>query len=604
MPAGATGEAVGRHVSGTCSPLQPCAQTAPHVAVPFTLRAADTQCLAWYHVASEPWRDLSIVMCAPVGSEAVRAYATQVQLARWLAESGFPVLRFDYPATGDSAGNDQDPGLLATWRDSIDAAVAQARILSGAANVALLGTRLGATLALEAACRLGTIRRLVLWAPLARGRSFVRELIAVGTPSADGSLHSQGQSYSAETLSSLSCLDILGSRSPAEGVLLIERDDLPNRPNPLAQQLTAAGAQVEHAVWPGFARMAVGGTAGALGQDSLHSLAKWLGEAAPLRDDAARVPRLEPATWNSPDCRERLLQLAGGSLCGVLSEPMAPIGARACEPLVMLLNVGEDYRVGPHRVSVSIARALATQGHRVVRLDCAGMGDSAPIPGAVARPYRYAAVSDVRAAMDALACSGARAFVLAGLCSGAYLAYQTALVDPRVRAIALLNARLLDWPGQMQGTGSWDSAPQIHARTLLSYVRAALTLESRRRFLQGEFGPTWALRRIGILVAARLHQLAWLLGRGGPPLRIRMLRLCAAGVRVLALVGDADLGRGYMEHHFGVGGRAMRRSPKFEMRYLGDADHTFSRPGNAARVGVELAAFLRSVRPDKSPTKT
>src|SRR4051812_45564378 len=84
--------------------------------LPFTFVAAGHECLAWYHGPSWPWRDLAVVLCASVGHEAVTGHATQVQLARTLAQAGFPVVRFDYPGTGDASDCDEDSGQVAAWR--------------------------------------------------------------------------------------------------------------------------------------------------------------------------------------------------------------------------------------------------------------------------------------------------------------------------------------------------------------------------------------------------------------------------------------------------------------------------------------------------------
>ena len=59
------------------------------------------------------------------------------------------------------------------------------------------------------------------------------------------------------------------------------------------------------------------------------------------------------------------------------------------------------------------------------------------------RLYSKDSVIDVRAAIDALSARGCDRFVLLGLCSGAYAAFQTALADSRVVAQVLLNPRRL-----------------------------------------------------------------------------------------------------------------------------------------------------------------
>ncbi|TVP72395.1 MAG: hypothetical protein EA352_12680 [Gemmatimonadales bacterium] len=119
-----------------------------------------------------------------------------------------------------------------------------------------------------------------------------------------------------------------------------------------------------------------------------------------------------------------------GGLVGVLTEPDGP-QAEAGRPGVLFLNSGILHRVGASRIYVQVARRLASEGFTAFRFDHAGVGDSA-----VRRDdgsFRDSAIREARAAMDLLAeRRGVDRFILAGLCSGADMAYWAALEDPRV----------------------------------------------------------------------------------------------------------------------------------------------------------------------------
>jgi uncharacterized protein len=119
-----------------------------------------------------PW---GVVLCHPVGQEYLRAYRSLQQLAVRLAAAGFHALRFDYFGCGDSAGEDRE-GRLARWRADIEAAVEEIEALSSSSRVALVGLRLGATLALNAA--VPSVQRLVLWDPVLDGRRYLADLAA------------------------------------------------------------------------------------------------------------------------------------------------------------------------------------------------------------------------------------------------------------------------------------------------------------------------------------------------------------------------------------------------------------------------------------------
>lgn len=108
-----------------------------------------------------------VVLCNAFGQEAIRGQRMMRVLAERLSRGGHPVLRFDYYGTGDSCGDDSD-GDLVGWASDIGAADRALRSISGAAQTAWLGMRLGATLALRAAaCAPSGLVRLVMWdAPL------------------------------------------------------------------------------------------------------------------------------------------------------------------------------------------------------------------------------------------------------------------------------------------------------------------------------------------------------------------------------------------------------------------------------------------------------
>ena len=122
--------------------------------------------------------DRGVLICAPIGFENVLHYRHLRVLARRLGESGRATLRFDWPACGDSSGDDSDPGLVAAWTQSVSDAAATLRERTGVSVVDVVGVRIGATLAALAAAADRTIGDLVLWAPFTSGRSYVREMRA------------------------------------------------------------------------------------------------------------------------------------------------------------------------------------------------------------------------------------------------------------------------------------------------------------------------------------------------------------------------------------------------------------------------------------------
>jgi uncharacterized protein len=136
---------------------------------------------------------------------------------------------------------------------------------------------------------------------------------------------------------------------------------------------------------------------------------------------------------------DEVLHITGpdqATLMGVLSRPL--LGQVASDVAVLVIVGGPQYRVGSHRQFVLLARALARQGHVVLRFDYRGMGDSA---GAL-RDFETVS-DDLGCAIDALllAAPHVKRVVLWGLCDGASAAllYLHDRRDPRVAGLALLN---------------------------------------------------------------------------------------------------------------------------------------------------------------------
>ncbi|HEY2408677.1 MAG TPA: alpha/beta hydrolase [Polyangiaceae bacterium] len=129
-----------------------------------------------YHAPAAPGRGTSgVLLCYPGIQEYNAAHWAFRRLAAMLARDGHHVLRFDYTGTGDSAG-EVEQGSPAIWQQDIEQAAAELRDISGARRLSIVGMRIGATLASLACQKMLEARRLLLWEPVVRGETYVREL--------------------------------------------------------------------------------------------------------------------------------------------------------------------------------------------------------------------------------------------------------------------------------------------------------------------------------------------------------------------------------------------------------------------------------------------
>ena len=134
---------------------------------PFYFGDGASRLFGLYFPARGQPRGSGIVLCNGFGKEYEISRTPLCCIARELASSGFPCLRFDYGGYGDSAGEFADATVTSMCAD-IEAAIGELQRRANVASVGLLGVRLGATLSALVAARLPSVSSLVLWEPLPR----------------------------------------------------------------------------------------------------------------------------------------------------------------------------------------------------------------------------------------------------------------------------------------------------------------------------------------------------------------------------------------------------------------------------------------------------
>jgi pimeloyl-ACP methyl ester carboxylesterase len=449
-------------------------------------------------------RDNAVLVCPPFGWEEESAHRGLVNWSRSLADAGYATLRIDYPGTRDSSGGRQER-RLETWKAGVADAAAWLRADSGCARVTALGIGLGGVIAVDAACDGAQIDDLVLWGVPSAGRAVMRELrmkarvIAAAFPDdavpigPDSPLEAIGFALDADAVAELEAVALADRPLPpgaGRRALLLGRDGLAVDAR-LQAALSEAGVAVTAADGTGHALLTDHPQTSRAPQATIAAMIAWLEQAqspelSPRAGDhrppASSAESTVELMHEDVPLRETALRMHGRDgqeLFVIITEPVLPSQEPVC---AVMLNSGSLSHVGPSRTWVELARRRAAAGITSVRVDFPGIGE---VDGDGDRLeddaafYEPVFVSTTLGLLDALDERGLPdRFVLCGLCSGAYWAWQAALQDERVVGLQLLNLWAFFYdPGLSAEREPGDSLLKLREQGIRQILRNGVTAE-------------------------------------------------------------------------------------------------------------------------------
>ena len=602
---------------------------------PFYFGPTERPLFGWYHrPRSGDQSRLGVVICPPLGVEYSNSHRSLKHLSDQLAAAGMPVFRFDYDGTGDSAGADEDPDRLDYWLQSIREAILHLRNISDCSEIGLLGLRMGGTFAAMTASAT-EIACLVLWAPCSRGRTYLRELKAMQLSSSSqpqaagvsnsGFMEAGGFVFSGQTQASLKDLDLNDLSPKAKRILVAGRDDVPEKRD-FAEKWARSGNTVDHRVLPGYADMMAEPHETTVPHDALAELVEWfaidarkadvVSGASPAGNFAPTVQFTPPAVCdqtldtNKATVRETIVRYGPSeSRFGILSEPENKPAQN--QPVIVLSNAGAVHHVGPNRLYTLLARTLSATGFRCFRFDLPGLGDSPPDePGQENNVYPAGASAEIALVLEMLTRRfDAGSFVLTGLCSGAHASFHAGL-DVAVAGIVeclLVNPLTFYYKPGM----SLSQQPARHFAQWQSYVVASRSLDRWQKLFRGDvnmmaLSRTFS-RQAGLKTRSFLQRCFRAVRR--PPesatgeLNGDLARLAASGIQLTFLFARDDPGYSLLLTHAASTVRRLTRRGSAEIRFIENADHTFSskRPRCEAIAAIQSHLIAR-YRSDETST--
>ncbi|TDN61293.1 alpha-beta hydrolase superfamily lysophospholipase [Paraburkholderia sp. BL10I2N1] len=552
-------------------------------------------CYGSLHLPAGGGATTGVVLCSPFGYDALCVHRGWRDFAEALTVAGgIPVLRFDYPGTGDSAGNEEDPQRFRAWIDSIKAASEYLRGATGVTRLILCGLRLGATLAVVAAEELGDVDSLVLMAPVITGKRYIRELGMqhkswLKTPNGregaqaadDGrAVGAFGFQLYADTLEQLADVDLVQrERLAAPRVLLHDTCDSESMSH-LAEHYRGHGASVDVQIFPEYDKFLVDPRFSVPPRRAFDSVLEWLG----FQSGTPAMPAVEilaPAADARIDFaagHETPVVFGGGRYVGVLCQPRR---AQEHAPAVLLVNTGGAHRVGDGRLAVLMARRLAAQGVASLRMDLGGLGDSlhhedSPTLEAV---YARHSVTDATAGVEWLTAAGYRGVVTFGVCTGAYVSIHTALAHPHVVGCMSINLPFFFWGGPQTKPGAHHiESSEVYRRSIRNphkWLRL-LTGRANGRAIAVELGRRWYVRLTSLAGSAFEGWLGLHTSTGA--IRQLLRDLDRKGVRTSLVYGALDAGLDELAIRFGPNGSELGKLTNVTATILARVDHSlFSR---------------------------
>jgi len=257
-------------------------------------------------------------------------------------------------------------------------------------------------------------------------------------------------------------------------------------------------------------------------------------------------------------------------LMGILTNPD---NCLADSPVAVILNAGITHRVGPFRLHVHLARRLAAQGFRVLRLDLSGRGDSQIRIGKQSNEER--AKLDVQDAFDCLAEKlGVSKFVLIGLCSGAFDSHQVSVNDDRVVGAVFMDGIVFRTPG-------------FYLRNSLRFLRPRYWRNAIKRRIGRKSAPSKTQKEAKEMAEAFFYSD----GLDRESTRQDLESLVQRGVRMLFLYTDGydDIcGRAQFREMYGL----QPDSNLLQLEYYDKSEHTYRLTNNRSVAIDRIASWF------------
>jgi hypothetical protein len=571
------------------------------------LPVAFSGCAGYFRHAKSTAADQAVLFVNPWGFEELSVRKFWRILADTFSRSGISSLRFDLPGTGNSLDCDPQTQLV-VWQDAIITAAAELRRLSGASEILVVSQGLGAPLAATVLDRLGPLAGMAMLAPVLSGRLYLRELsmwarMTDGQPDPEKELR-EGRGFFISGFrmpdgiyADLRKLD-LGALLPlpVRNLFVAARTDRAAETD-FATLAKDKGLEVSLHPYEGYDRLVGNLNFSEQPEAVSAALLRWVESLIAPSTRQSMRPVIDTACLQDQHFIEHPVLIGPeGRLAATLC---LPSDGRRQGATVVLLSTAYHPSAGWGRIGVETARKLAAEGVASLRFDSANTSDSPPLAGAPEQIlYSPAQNLDVSAALDFIDERGLMPAMIAGRCSGGYLAFQSLLTDARLSGAVSANPYVFYWDGSQKVEDLLRFVP----KPLGNYGSMLFKGSTWKRMISGEIAVKHAAVNLTRLIGKRmLHasetvlQLFPFLSREYREVHGAFAKLEARDVPLSLLYADDDPGIAHLFHHFGEKGQRMQRFRNVSLRFLTKTDHNLSTPEARQVFNDEVITMARQI---------
>lgn len=442
----------------------------------------------------------AVIICGSLAKEHMDTVRGLRLLADELAERRILAIRFDYLGVGDSADVQVRVDSVSRWKESVRHAVDYAHAC-GAESITAVGLRAGSLILESVLGQIDSIRNVVYWDPVGRGRAFVREqqsLYKLTVGSEDTELDPDpdvvaliGSSLSSAAAKELGDLDIRGTAAGVQNWLVVRRPESTDRrvtamaERTSASELTATG--MEAFTQPSSFLVDIP-------RRAVTDIAIWIDEHTASSTFSAKPIIREVAEFTVGDGKRVAEQIERLGEHGVFAIRARP-ARRTADPsrTVVFFATANDTHIGPNREWVDLARAVAAHGGQAIRWDRTGAGESGDPASKPPGIYTNEAIAEA-VEIGRLACANPSDLMLSGVCSGSWYAAYVGR-ELGAGAVVLINAIAWSWRRKGAMTGEIDPSDLGVPRSDPEWQK---TPRARAKAFLQRYLPYWMWRLLGV----------------------------------------------------------------------------------------------------------